>query len=60
MTQDGAVKGQARNRTQDRSQRMRITVGKSSLVQSGMDRQESEQQSDGVTGRNERGDVFTS
>lgn len=37
---------------------MSITVGNTSLMQSGMDRQESVQQRDGVTGRKERGDVY--
>ena len=37
---------------------MRITVGNTSVMQSGMDRQESVQQRDGVTGRKERGEVY--
>ena len=61
MSQDSAVEGQARNRPETRQEpEDGITVGSTSLIQSGMDRQESMQERDGITGRNERGDVFTS
>ena len=53
--------GQARNRQETRQEpEDGNTVGSTSLIQSGMDRQESMQERDGTTGRNERGDIFTS